>query len=138
MELQDLTLHDDSSEKQVVDTFKHREQLMELANELKELEEQITRQPNIDERELESDIDEAVYETEEEMRERNKSEFRTDLEHLINSHCMENGSNTPDFLLADYLMGCLDVFDKVVSARAKWWDHSEWDDILGTNTNQEI
>lgn len=40
--------------------------------------------------------------------------FRNELESLINRHSMENGSNTPDFLLAGYLQSCLDAFDHAV------------------------
>lgn len=47
--------------------------------------------------------------------------FRKELESLINKYSMENGSNTPDFVLADYLMGCLVVFDKAVIARGRWY-----------------
>lgn len=50
-----------------------------------------------------------------------KPEFRKDLESLINRHSMENGSNTPDFMLADYLTACLVNFDRIVSAREKWY-----------------
>lgn len=47
--------------------------------------------------------------------------FRSELTDLINRHSMENGSNTPDFLLAEYLIDCLAVWDKHVSAREKWY-----------------
>jgi hypothetical protein len=47
--------------------------------------------------------------------------FRQDLEELINKHSMENGSNTPDFMLAEYLMDCLRAFDKVMKRRDLWY-----------------
>jgi len=47
--------------------------------------------------------------------------FRQDLEEVINKHSMENGSNTPDFMLADYLMGCLRAFDKLMKRRDLWY-----------------
>lgn len=47
--------------------------------------------------------------------------FRVELEHLINSHSMENGSNTPDFILADYLVDCLKTFDKTMMIRDNWY-----------------
>lgn len=50
-----------------------------------------------------------------------KSEFRAKLEALINSESMENGSNTPDFLLAEYLTKTIEVFDATVVARDKWY-----------------
>ena len=50
-----------------------------------------------------------------------KTEFRKQLEQLINKESMENGSDTPDFILADYLMGCLENFDKTLQSREKWY-----------------
>jgi len=50
-----------------------------------------------------------------------KLTFRKDLETLINSHSVENGSNTPDFMLADYLMNCLEVWEETVNKREKWY-----------------
>jgi hypothetical protein len=47
--------------------------------------------------------------------------FRDELERLINRHSLENGSGTPDFILAHYVVGCLTVFDATVKARDKWW-----------------
>ena len=49
------------------------------------------------------------------------SSFRSDVESAINRHSMENGSNTPDFILADYLQDCLAAYDRTVSAREKWY-----------------
>jgi hypothetical protein len=47
--------------------------------------------------------------------------FQQELEHLVNRYCQENGSNTPDFILAEYLMRCLDTFDQAVNAREGWY-----------------
>lgn len=47
--------------------------------------------------------------------------FRKELCNLINRESMENGSDTPDFLLAEYLADCLDVYDRTVKAREKWY-----------------
>lgn len=52
---------------------------------------------------------------------RSHGDFRKELEHAINRHSMENGSDTPDFILAEYLAGCLDAFDKALAARTKWY-----------------
>lgn len=49
-----------------------------------------------------------------------KSDFRKDLEISISACSMENGSDTPDFILAEYLENCLKAFDKAVRARAGW------------------
>jgi len=49
------------------------------------------------------------------------TDFEKDLEHLINHHSQENASNTPDFILAQYLAGCLAVFDTAVQQRETWY-----------------
>ena len=43
--------------------------------------------------------------------------FKKELQHLINKHSKENGSNTPDFVLAEYLCACLTAYDKAVNKR---------------------
>jgi hypothetical protein len=50
------------------------------------------------------------------------SDFRDKLECLINCENMERGSDTPDFVLADYLSDCLVAFDRAVSARGRWYN----------------
>jgi hypothetical protein len=52
---------------------------------------------------------------------RQRSAFREGLETLINSNSMEGGSDTPDFILADFLSGCLVAFDSAVSHRTRWY-----------------
>ena len=49
------------------------------------------------------------------------NEFRGQLENLINSCSLENRSNTPDFILAEYLTDCLRAFDKALQAREQWY-----------------
>jgi hypothetical protein len=49
------------------------------------------------------------------------TEFEKELESLINRHSLENGSNTPDFILAEYLRDCLDAFDIAVTKRSDWY-----------------
>lgn len=51
----------------------------------------------------------------------NVATLRSDIESAINRHCAENASNTPDFILAEYLLGCLDAFDAAVSRREQWY-----------------
>lgn len=48
------------------------------------------------------------------------SEFRRDLAALLTSHSVEGGSNTPDYILAQYLQDCLSAFDKAVNHREAW------------------
>lgn len=45
------------------------------------------------------------------------SEFQKELRSLINRCSKENGSGTPDFILAAYLEECLRVFDEALVAR---------------------
>lgn len=47
--------------------------------------------------------------------------LRTRIEAAINSVSAESGSNTPDFILAEYLTDCLQAFDKASRAREKWY-----------------
>lgn len=49
------------------------------------------------------------------------TEFGKELRELINKHSKENGSNTPDFVLAQYLISCLENFDFVIKEREKWY-----------------
>lgn len=49
------------------------------------------------------------------------SKFKKELENLINKYSMEAGSNTPDFILSEYLTGCLENFDQTLEAREKWY-----------------
>lgn len=47
--------------------------------------------------------------------------FLRDLEQLINSYSRENNSNTPDFLLAEFIGGCLDVYEHTTKERDRWY-----------------
>lgn len=47
--------------------------------------------------------------------------LREDIRHAINCNSAENGSDTPDFILAEYIRGCLAAFNKAVKAREKWY-----------------
>ena len=52
-----------------------------------------------------------------------------------NYESMENGSGTPDFILAQYLEGCLKNFDETLAAREKWDGRdTEGNDIRETTT----
>ena len=62
-------------------------------------------------------------------------QFRKELEGLINRYSMENGSDTPDFILAGYMADCLDAmtdcldaFDTAMTAREMWYGRKvgEW------------
>lgn len=49
------------------------------------------------------------------------TEFERELTSLLNRHSRENVSNTPDFILARYLSGCLRLFNAAVVERAGWY-----------------
>jgi len=61
------------------------------------------------------------------MRYKGKTEmdFRKELENIINRHSQENGSNTPDFILAIFLSNCLIAFDTAVNHREEWYGRSK-------------
>ena len=52
-------------------------------------------------------------------------DFYNELMGLLNKHGMENGSDTPDFVLAIYLVACLEAFDKATNARKVWYGQDE-------------
>lgn len=48
------------------------------------------------------------------------NDFRKELASVINKYSKENGSNTPDFILAEYLEDCLSAFDKATMRSLTW------------------
>lgn len=59
------------------------------------------------------------------------SDFVSELTSLLNRHSKENGSGTPDFILAEYLFGCLAHFNSAVNRREAWYGR-EQDQTFGT------
>ena len=51
----------------------------------------------------------------------NKKDFQYDLEKLINCHSKENTSNTPDWVIASYLVRCLDGFNDCINLRERYY-----------------
>lgn len=43
----------------------------------------------------------------------------------INRHSRENASDTPDFILADFIMASLIAFEDQVQRRERWWGAAE-------------
>ena len=60
-------------------------------------------------------------------------EFESELTTLINTLSMENGSDTPDFILASYLTKCLRVFDATTERRESWYRPSSNPDANNPN-----
>lgn len=51
---------------------------------------------------------------------RARDKLRVKLARVLNAESVEGRSNTPDFILADFLAGCLDAFERSVVNRAEW------------------
>jgi hypothetical protein len=49
------------------------------------------------------------------------SNFQHELEELINRYSQENISNTPDFILAEYLKNTLTAFNLATQQRTAWY-----------------
>lgn len=50
-----------------------------------------------------------------------KTAFLKELEKLINRESMENGSDTPDFILAGFLGDVLEAWDRAIQARETYY-----------------
>lgn len=50
-----------------------------------------------------------------------QDKFYDELVSLINSHSKENESDTPDFILAEYLLDCLSTFNRNIRRREEWY-----------------
>jgi len=48
--------------------------------------------------------------------------FEEEICSVINRYSQENLSNTPDFILAMYLMDAMNAFDTAVNRREEWYD----------------
>ena len=49
------------------------------------------------------------------------SEFQNELTALIDRHSLENGSETPDFILAEYLQRCIWAWEAATNMRERWY-----------------
>jgi hypothetical protein len=47
--------------------------------------------------------------------------LRAEIEQSLNRWSAEGRSNTPDFILAKFLIGCLNAFDVAVNSREEWY-----------------
>lgn len=52
------------------------------------------------------------------------SDIKKEIEQVINKYSRENVSNTPDFILALYLMDCLEAYENASQRREKWFGKS--------------
>jgi len=51
----------------------------------------------------------------------NMQSFKEELCSLINKYSIENGSGTPDFILAEYLIDCLHALNFCIYSREGWY-----------------
>lgn len=58
-----------------------------------------------------------------------RGRFVHELEALINKHSIDNELNTPDFILASFLNGCLNTFNAAVRRREDWYGRRELEDV---------
>lgn len=57
------------------------------------------------------------------MRKRNpqkRKQLVDEIARTINRCSAEGGSDTPDFILAEYLVGCLEAFEHATTSRDRW------------------
>lgn len=64
--------------------------------------------------------------------------FLKDLETLINKHSVENASDTPDFILAEYLGLCLSAYQQTITKRDNWFGVDMWNENKLKNPNNEL
>lgn len=51
--------------------------------------------------------------------------FEKELLNLINKYSLESESNTPDFILVQYVMDALVAWNRAIRAREQWYGHDE-------------
>lgn len=66
-----------------------------------------------------------------------QKEFEEELTALINKHSRENESNTPDFIIARFMIDAYYAFVKGVNRRAQWYGVNG-EGRAGTGGTQEI
>lgn len=47
--------------------------------------------------------------------------LQTEISQILNKYSAENDSNTPDFILAEYLINCLVAFNNATQQRCNWY-----------------
>lgn len=59
------------------------------------------------------------------------NDFKKELEKLINAHSIDNLTNTPDFILAEYLVGMINEYRKHESLIRTWKETIEQSSCQG-------
>lgn len=63
-----------------------------------------------------------------------EGEFPRELIKLLNRYSQENMSNTPDFILAEYLIACLAAFNVAVQQRETWYGRDARPSAMGVGS----
>jgi hypothetical protein len=67
------------------------------------------------------------------------TEFKEKLSALLNVMSQENESNTPDFILAEYLLRSLQAFNVAVVHREKWYGRAPQEvDVCPSEGKSEV
>lgn len=62
----------------------------------------------------------------EQTAQRDAQDLESELRALLNRYSAENASDTPDFILAEYVTGCLHAFNQAVRSREKFYGRREF------------
>lgn len=68
------------------------------------------------------------------------NEFKVELTRLLNYHNQDTKSQTPDFILADFLTDCLAAWTNAVNRREEWYGRktSSAVDLISTRINSAM
>ena len=56
-----------------------------------------------------------------EMETEKYTKLLTEMASLLNKYSIENNSDTPDFILAEYLLDCLSAWEHATAKRDRWF-----------------
>lgn len=54
-----------------------------------------------------------------------QKEFESELTNLVNRYSLGSGSNTPDYILAQYIRNSLNDFNAAVNMREEWYGRNQ-------------
>jgi len=57
------------------------------------------------------------------------TDFKKELKQIINRYSVETGSNTPDFILSQYLVSCLFAYNVAIKQREKWYGQGKKSEV---------
>lgn len=66
------------------------------------------------------------------------NQFEEELRKLINQYCIENGSDTPDHILARYMRNCLESYDYAIRDRDRWYKFKPWEKLLNREQKEKV